>query len=322
VYSAHQLQCDYAASVTAKLRALGRVGGREGVAAVAMWLDMDRSGSNKLSTSIVWPEGGSVRLAPQRFKEREPRFIPVERSRLEEVAVQLEAWARSASAPPERQRMLVDTLIGEDLSTLADANLRLTTFLLREHLGLDVASALVSDLAAHGVLEPGIAAAMSDLDGFVSVFNAAVDGLVAADVDPQVRHLPEEYLPLRYSCSNCGARCTLVHRRHGTDHLAQATCRSCGAEHRFHLGSGTPSADEVVATGRWSTDVTLPAYLNDLVGGVVVGRSSALYGLILNEVVTKVLGSTPVPMLVPPDLGEVLEAGAAGSLMHDYLTAG
>jgi hypothetical protein len=322
VYTAHQVQCDYAASVTSKLRALGEVGGRQGVAAIALWLDMDRSGSNKLSTSIVWPEGGSVRLAPQRFKEREPRFIPVDRARLEDVAAQLEAWARSVGAAPERHRALVVALLEDDVRTLAEASLRLTTTLLREHLGLDVGSTLVSDLAAGGLLTPGIDAVLADLDGFVSVFNASVDALVAADVDPQVRHLPEGYLPLRYSCATCGARCALVHRRHGAEHLAEATCRSCGTEHRFHLGTATPSAAEVMATARWSTDVTLPAYLNDLVSGVVVGRSSALYGLILNEVVAKILGSAPVPMLVPPDLGEVLGEDPTGSLVHEYLTAG
>jgi hypothetical protein len=320
VYTAHQLQCDYAASVTSKLRALGEVGRHDGVATVALWLDMDRTGSNKLSTSILWPEGGSVRLAPQRFKEREPRFVPVERGRLEEVAVQLEAWARTAGAPPERHHRLAEALLGDDVSTLAEANLRLTTALLREHLGIESPSALISDLASRGLLTPGIEAAMADLDGFVSVFNASVDAIVAADVDPQVRHLPEDYLPLRYSCSACGARCTLVHRRRGGDHLGETTCRSCGTEHSFHLGTGRPSAQAVLATGRWSTDVTLPAYVNDLVGGVVVGRSSALYGLILNEVGAKVLGSTPVPMLIPPDLGEVLTSDAADSLVHEYLT--
>jgi hypothetical protein len=286
---------------------------------------MDRTGSNKLSTSILWPRGGkSVRMAPQRFKEREPRFVPVERARLEEVAAQLEAWARSVGdgGAIERHRRLVEALLGEEVATLADANLRLTSVVLREHLGLEVPSILISDIAGRGLLTPAVDAALADLEGFVAVFNAAVDALVAADVDPQVRHLGERYLPLRYSCSNCGARCTLVHRRTGSDHFAEATCRSCGTGHRFHLGAGTPSASEVIASGRWSTDVSLPAYLNDLVSGVVVGRSSALYGLVLNEVVAKVLGGTPVPMLIPGELSSVLEDESPGSLLYEYLTAG
>jgi hypothetical protein len=325
VYSAHQLQCDYAPSVTAKLRTLGGVGREDGVAPVALWLDMDRTGSNKLSTSIVWPRGGkSVRLAPQRFKEREPRFVPVERSRLEEVVAQVEAWARSVGddGAIERHRRVAEALLAGDVATLAEANLRLTSVVLSEHLRLDVPSVLVSEIAERGLLTPAVNAAVADLEGFAAVFNAAIDALVAADVDPQVRHLSESYLPLRYSCSSCGARCMLVHRRTGPDHFAEATCRSCGTEHRFHLGAGTPSANDVIASGRWSTDVSLPAYLNDLVGGVVVGRSSALYGLVLNEVVAKVLGGTPVPMLIPPDLSSVLEAESPGSVLYEYFTAG
>jgi hypothetical protein len=325
VYTAHQLQSDYALSVTAKLQALGDVGGHDGIAPLAAWLDMDRTGSNKLSTSIAWPRGGaSVRLAPQRFKEREARFVPVERSRLEEVAAKLEAWARSVGndGAIERHRPLAEALLADGVTTLADANLGLTSVMLQGQLGLEVPSVLVSDIAGRGLLTEAVDTAVGDLDGFVGVFNAAVDALVAADVDPQVRHLGEGYLPLRYSCSNCEARCTLVHRRREADHFAETTCRSCGAVHRFHLGSGTPSAAEVIATGRWSTDVSLPAYLNDLVSGVVVGRSSALYGLVLNEVVAQVLGGIPVPALVPPRLSEILEADSAGSLLYEYLTSG
>jgi hypothetical protein len=99
-----------------------------------------------------------------------------------------------------------------------------------------------------------------------------------------------------------------------------ARCSSCGTEHRFHLGSTALSADEVTITGRWSPDVTLPALLNDLFSGVVVGQSSGLYGLVLNELVSKVLGGTPIPMLVPENLGKVLAEEAPGSLVYDYLT--
>jgi hypothetical protein len=325
VYSAHQLQCDYALSVTAKLRTLGDVGGHGGVAPLAVWLDMDRTGSNKQSTSIAWPGGGApVRLAPQRFKEREPRFVPVERSRLEEAVAKLEAWARSVGdeGAIQRHRPLAEALRADGVASLADANLGLTLVMLRGHLGVEVPSVLVSEIAGRGLLTASVDAAVADLEGFVGVFNAAVDALVAADVDPQVRHLGEGYFPLRYSCSNCEARCTLVHRSRDADHFAETTCRSCGNEHRFHLGSGTPSAAEVMATGRWSVDVSLPAYLNDLVGGVVVGRSSALYGLVLNEVVAKVLGGDPVPALIPPRLSEVLETDSAGGLMYEYLASG
>jgi hypothetical protein len=324
VYSAHQLQCDYPHSVVAKLAALREAGRTGAVTPVGIWLDMDRIGSNKLSSSILWPEGGrTARLVPQRVKEMEPRFAPVEMERLEEVVAQLRAWIGRAGGDDaaERHRRLADALLSDEVATLADASMGITSVLLREQVGLEGPSVLVSELADRGALSPGLEAAVADLDGWVAVFNAAVDGLMAADVDPQVRHLDESYVPLRYSCPNDGARCTLRRRREGTDHFAGATCRSCGTPYRFHLGGETPSPAELLATGRWSTDVSLPAFLNDLVGGVVVGRSSALYGLVLNEVVAKVLGGRPVPMLIPENLASVLAEDAPGSLLHDYLTA-
>ena len=323
VYMGQQLQCDYPPSVTVKVRTLGDLDEDESVAAVALWLDMDRSGSNKLSSQLVWPfDGSSVRLAPIRFKDREPRFIPVERGRLQEVAAQLGVWAASVSHPAalERHRRLSGALLEDEVETLADANLRLTRVMVRDHLRLEIPSILISDIAGHGLMTPGVQAVFADLEGLVAVFNAAVDALIAADIDPRVRHLHDDYVPLRYSCSNDGTRCTLVHRRHGVDHTAETTCRSCGTEYRFNLGAGTPSPAEIIATDRWSVDVSLPIYTNDLVSGAVVGRSSGLYGLVLNDVVAKILGGTPVPLLVPPDLATVLETNTAGGLLADYLT--
>jgi hypothetical protein len=322
VYSAHQVQCDYPHSVVAKLGALRNAARTGAVTPVALWLDMDRIGSNKLSSSILWPEGGrTARLVPQRVKEMEPRFAPVERERLEEVVAQLRAWIGGGDDSAERHRKLADALLSDDVATLADASMRITSLLLREQVGLEGPSVLVSELADRGALTPALEAAVADLDGWVAVFNAAVDGLVAADIDPQVRHLDESYLPFRYSCPKDGARCTLRRRREGPDHFAEATCRSCGTPYRFHLGAETSSPEELLATGRWSTDVSLPAFLNDLFGGVVVGKSSALYGLVLNEVVAKVLGERPVPMLIPESLASVLAEDTAGSLLQDYLTA-
>jgi hypothetical protein len=148
---------------------------------------------------------------------------------------------------------------------------------------------------------------------------ALAASLAAADVDPQVHVLPDDYVPLHYACDECGARRRLRHERSAGDHFAAFEC-SCGAGRRFHLGRGELSLDELEETGRWSTDVTLPLYLNDLAGGAVAGRSSALYGLVLNEVLERALGREPIPMLVPGDLGEVLrEPPAVDSVLYDYL---
>jgi hypothetical protein len=74
---------------------------------------------------------------------------------------------------------------------------------------------------------------------------------------------------------------------------------------------------EMVATGRWSPDVCLPLYLNDLTSGWVAGRSTALYTLVLHEVQRRVLGKRPVPVLVPPAL--VDRRSNEARLVYDYL---
>ena len=48
----------------------------------------------------------------------------------------------------------------------------------------------------------------------------------------------------------------------------------------------------------------MPAFFNDFVSGYVAGKSSALYLLIINDVLQRVLGKTPVPILVPESLGQ------------------
>jgi hypothetical protein len=218
-----------------------------------------------------------------------------------------------------RIRDLADALLRDDVHTLAQTNLAISSWLLR---GLDPEPrpVLASDLANDGLLTSAVNDAVAAIDDFVAVFNAAVDELRATDVDPQVRTLDPGYLPLRYSCPRDGARCHLTRERHGADQFAVATCR-CGAEHRFHLGSRTLSIDALTASQRWSVDVTFTAYLNDLFSGAVAGRSSALYGLVLNATLEKVLGRTPIPMHVPAELQATSVDREPDSLLYERLTA-
>jgi hypothetical protein len=70
----------------------------------------------------------------------------------------------------------------------------------------------------------------------------------------------------------------------------------------FDLGRDGTDLAKLVATGRWSIDVSMPLHHNDLASGWVAGRSTALYGLAFNEVLERVFGRRPIPMLVPRDL--------------------
>lgn len=317
VCSAHQIQCDYPRSVVAKLRTLRSTAAEGGPAAAVLWLDMDRTGSNLLSTRLTWPTGThrSVRLALKRYKESEPRFVPVERERLEEAAARIHAWGDGTQAA----RRVAEAVTGDGIRTLAQAAHAITRALVRQHLGFDPPSILVSELANRGLLTEPLRRAVAHVDDVVRVFNGAREALVARDVDPLVRPLAGDYLPLRYSCPACGTRRALTRERRGSDEFAVNVCR-CGEVHRFHLGGDR--LDELLDSGRWSPDVTLPCYFNSLMSGVVGGRSSAVYGLVLGEVMEKVLGERPVPMLVPPDLGAVLaDRSTPDSLLYECLTA-
>jgi hypothetical protein len=322
VYAAHQLMVDYPESVVAKLRAAQQVGEHPGVVTVLLWLDMDRAGADKMAAgSIVRGRGGGlqIRLASRRHDDKEVRFVPVEQAQLDQTFHKIGAWARQHTSAGGRLARLTEVLRETKPRTLAQASMALTSSLLREYLGMKAPSALVSELASRGLLTETMNDVVNAVDDVVTVFNAATDSLVTADVDPQVHHLRLDYLPLHYSCDRDDRRCSLARLRRGADTFAVTRC-ACGASYEFHLGSRSLSMDAVAATGRWSTDVTLPLYLNDLASGVVAGRSSALYGMVLNEVLEKVLARKPIPMLLPPDLPAVLAEGAeTQSLLQRYV---
>ena len=54
--------------------------------------------------------------------------------------------------------------------------------------------------------------------------------------------------------------------------------------------------------------------------GRIAGRSSGLYGLVLNVVIERVLERPPVPAYLPPGLAG--DAGHPQSLLVPYLTGG
>jgi hypothetical protein len=285
---------------------------------------MDRAGSDR-GTSTITARGRSgslsIRFAARRHDEKEVRFVPVDASQLEEMIRKLGAWARQQSAETvERAERLGAVLRDPPPTTLAEANMRLTSFLVETQLEVAAPSVLFSDLAARGILTDPMNQIVDSIDDVITVFNASVDALEAAGIDPQVHRLRPDYLPLHYSCERDDRRCSLVHERRGDEHLATTTC-VCGASYEFSLGTSSLSIDELADRGRWSGDVTLPMCLNDLASGAVVGKSSALYGMVLNDVLQKVLSRRPIPMLVPVDLPEVLASGPSeGGLVQEYLT--
>ncbi|HJP64678.1 MAG TPA: hypothetical protein VKA30_00070, partial [Actinomycetota bacterium] len=265
----------------------------------------------------------TTRLAARRWKEREVRSVPVSADDLDAAMRDLAKWARELPRAERERAEVRRRALADEVTpgTLAATSRAFASILLDAVLGFAPSSVFGSELVAAGVLDVPMNAVLGSLHDVVAVIGDAIDALHAADVDPVLKPLPDDYLPLHVACSRDGARRRLRHLRAGADHVGVSAC-PCGQEDRFHLGAGTLSLGALAGTDRWSPDVTLPVYLNGVSSGVVVGRSSALYGIVLNQVVEKVLGEPPVPMLIPPDLASALDdQRRPDSLLFDYLTA-
>ncbi len=326
VYMGQQLSVDFGASVLAKLDALHKLQTDNGVRACAIWVDVDRAGSDKRMTTVGWPRRGGrvgVPMAPPGSKDREPRFIGIEKAELLKAMDRLRTYLGEAGVGRlglDRYARLREVISRSPARTLADLNAEITDLLLAEH-GIRVAPVRLSRLLKERDLTEQVEALLAALPRVIEVFNRAVHELRERGVDPLLHPLENDYLPLHIACASDAIRLPLRRNDAIGGTYAVATCR-CGARYRFRLGRGELSFDEVAETNRWSPDVMLPTVLNDLASGVVAGKSSAIYGMVLNRVLREALDKEPIPMLVPESL---LSADAdstrlvADSLIVSYL---
>jgi hypothetical protein len=329
VYMGQQLSVDYGASVFAKLAALSELDAAHDLHGCALWVDVDRAGSDKRMTVISWPRGDGrigVSMAPPGSKDREPRFISIEKRELFRALDRLRTYLGEAGVGRrglDRYARLRDVLSRRPADTLADVSAEVTDLLLAEY-GIRLAPVRLSSLLEKRDLTEQVEACLNALPRVIEVFNRAVFDLRERGVDPLLHPLADDYLPLRISCASDATRLPL-RRRDGIGGVyAVATC-PCGATYRFRLGRGELSLDEIARTHRWSPDVLLPTLVNDLASGVVAGKSSAIYGMVLNRVLREALGKEPIPMLVPDGLTSPAPGCTplvADSLMVTYLLGG
>jgi len=326
VYIGQQLSVDYGASVLAKLTTLAKLQADDDVRGCALWVDVDRAGSDKRMTVISWPRRGGragVSIAPPGSKDREPRLIPIEKRELMKALDRLRTYLGEAGVDRrglDRYAHLREILSRSRAETLADVSAEISDLLLAEY-GIRLAPVRLSSLLEEKELTEQVVACLNALPRVIEVFNRTLFDLRERGIDPLLHPLADDYLPLRISCASDGTRLPL--RRHdGADGAyAVATCR-CGATYRFRLGRRELSFDQIAETRRWSPDVLLPALLNDLASGAVAGKSSAIYGMVLNRVLREALDKKPIPMLVPEGLTSPDAADArlvADSLMVTYL---
>lgn len=304
VYTHQQVYLDYRNSVVAKITTLRELQRRSSrIKPEFVWIDTDRAGSDKLSLRLYLKASRGrvpIRLAPNGCERLEPRFIKLDPARLHAATGRMKALIQhhpSGSGPAlERLERLRPLL--ESNGTLTDLSRGLTDFLLAETLSFRPRPIIVSDQIAAGALRPALEAILNRQQDFVAAFNKRIQELRSLDVAPQLKPLPADYLPLFMACPVDGRRLRLRLQRNGKDCFANAL-DSSGRQHSYELGREVLTMDALDRNARWGPDVTLPILLNDHYSGMVAGKSSGLYMLVLREVMLKAMDKAPLPVLVP-----------------------
>jgi hypothetical protein len=308
VCSGQQIYVDYHQSVLSKIEILRDMEQDEDLFPFFLWVDTDRSGSDNLMTKFAWPSAskkGAITILPPGAKEVELRFAKIDSLQLSSAISKLETYLRGSNqkveGAKEKYQQFRTFFVDDHAETLSIFNLHLTDFLLTQVFEYVPRSFWLSDQLDKTYILDAVGLFLNHVEDIVRVFNEARQSLAQAGIDPQVRFLDDDYLPLFYSCETDDRRLRLSHYVDGSDHFAVSTCK-CGRDYKFHLGKDTLSIAEIAQTNRWSPDVCFPVFFNDLVSGFVAGKSSAIYLMILNEVLNKVLDKNPVPILVPESL--------------------
>lgn len=327
VYVGQQVTADMALPTAAKFGAARELAGQFDVTPAVLWHDMDSARSERYGARFVLPrttKSHGVWLVPRRRVESadvEPRFLSIDRAVLETAFAELSAWTVDSSAVESdaagaRVARLAAAALADGPTTLAQVERAIVSFLLAEEVGLEAPSVFASEMISAGLLVDEIQEYLLRLDDVVCVFNEAVAELVARDIDPQVRELEADYLPLRFSCPDDDMRLRLTREQRRGGVFAVADCR-CGKTFAFPLGMDGASLDDLAATARWSIDVSMPVHHNALASGWIAGRSTALYVLVLNEVIRRVFDREPLPVLVPTEL--VNQESNAETLLVQHL---
>ena len=326
ICSGQQLYIDYHQSVLSKILALQEFKDDPNLFPFFLWVDTDRSGSDNLITKFAWPvdsKKGPIRITPSGVKDIESRFVqldPVQlRGAIDKLGTHLRqsnVIRKSAKAKYQELRTFFDR---ESVRLLSDFNYQVTSFLLNKQLGYSPNAVILSEAINQGLITEEVNLVINHLDEVIKVFNISVQSMQELGIDPQVEIRDSDYMPLFYSCNVDNLRLRLKYVVENGDHFATCTCK-CGETYRFNLGQNILSIAEIAETQRWSPDVLMPAFFNDYVSGYVAGKSSALYLLIINDVLRQVLGKITVPILVPESLGKSSsEPDEVDSLLYDYL---
>ena len=332
VYALQQIYLDCTRSMLDRMTLLDQLDQTGDCFPFFLWIDTDLAGTDALMQRFYWPLFGkkaSVRVSAGANAQLELRFVPVETSTVEQGLAKLNTYLSQSftgrkkltrARARDRYEQLKSVFLQHEGGVLSELNHSVTYFLLNQHADMNPFSVLVSDLLHRDLITEEVNLYLNHIDDVIRVFNDAVEHLYSQEIDPKVKPLAEDYLPLNFTCLGCRRRLRLHREVQGPDTFATAGCK-CENQYRFHLGAGHLSIDEIAQAGPWSPDVSLTLFMNDYVSGYVGGGSSGIYyGLVMRDVLEKVLQKRRVPILLPQPTQATDDPEPFDSLLYRYLT--
>lgn len=168
-------------------------------------------------------------------------------------------------------------------------------------LGFRLPLVSLSELLSHDDLLPTVAATLAVFIKHNDLFIASIDEALRFDDggDLNFNGKAPGHVPLAVADPESGVRRLLKIRRSGPDYLLVSTN---GTEEHFNIGRCEAGALEELLRrlrGRWSLDVFTPLFLFRLgIAGIINGRGSIRYSLVLAHVMKRLFGDSHVPNLL------------------------
>ena len=339
-FAGQQPYVDYYPAVPVKLDALAACG----AASFYAFADYAPLGSDPWMSRTELPSmasaDGVLRLSFVRslraWQGRDLRFVPPpDEALLARIGEKLKGlitdasrhatFAKSGAYAQLRELLAVYEKARTDARSLAEFT-AITSARLFQRLGFSLPFVLLSDLLGRDELLPSIAGTLSIFIRERALVVEAVNEAMAFDDGNELHFTRKEsdHVPLAIAGED-GIRRAVRLVINGGDHLLVA-----GGE-TFNVGRADPASLVVFLKQlrrRWSLDVFAPLFLFRLgVGGIVNGRGSIRYSLVLGHVMRRLFGERHPPNLLcstaPPPSGPLIDAvcrarGGLPPALNDY----
>ncbi|MEA2690367.1 MAG: hypothetical protein QOD51_2974, partial [Candidatus Eremiobacteraeota bacterium] len=172
----------------------------------------------------------------------------------------------------------------------------------------------LSELLAHDAVLPSVADTLALFVQHNALVTESIADVLRLDTDRTIPFAEKEpgHVPLALAGARDGVRRPMRAERRGTDWWLVTR----GGDEAFNVGRGDASALEEMlrsVRGRWSPDVFVPIFLFRLgAAGIVSGRGSIRYSLVVAHVMRRLFGEAHAPNLLcscaPEQSGPFVEA--------------